>query len=107
MNRAGNILSLLLKILVLIALVAVGFFIYQACAGTPLIQKIDKSVPDSSKASFEVSTRTKIYYAEKATLNDDSTVTMNGWYERNGGKWVYHKGLITLTQVLHPQIFKR
>ena len=102
-----KMLSLVIKILILVALIAVGFLIYVTCAGTPLIQKIDKSLPDSAAAPFEIPTKTKVYLAQKAILNEDESVTMHGWYERDSDKWVLHEGSVTLPKVLRPYINKR
>ena len=63
--------------------------------------------PESSVAPYEVSTRTRIYYASKAVANTDNSVTMYGWYENLNGKWVLHDKEITLPKVLKPNIGKR
>lgn len=107
MNRAGRILSLVIKLLVLVAIVAIGVIIYQTCAGTPLIQRIDKTVPDKMVAPFEVPTVTKSYLAQEAALNDDGSVTMSGWYERDGDRWVLHEEVVTLPPVLRPRVNRR
>ena len=83
-----KILSRVIIALVLIAIIAVGALIYTTCSGSPLIQRIDKTLPDASVAPFQVATMTRTYQAERAVLNDNGTVTMWGWYEKDGGKWL-------------------
>ena len=107
MNRANRILSLLIKILAIVAVVGIGVFVYQTCAGTPIIQRIDKMPPEKTVAPFEVSTQTHIYYCSRAFANNDGSVTMYGWYEQLNGKWVLHDKEITLPKVLRPNIGRR
>ena len=102
-----KVLSLVIKILILVAIIAVGVLIYSTCAGSPLIQRIDKTKPDESTAPYTVATQTKLYMAERATLNDDSSVTMSGWYEKDGSQWIFHEKEITLPPLLRPRIGKR
>ncbi len=102
-----KILSLVFKILVVITLVAIGIFVYQTCSGSPLIQRIDKTLPDATKAPFSVATVTRLYYAQQVTLTPDNSVMISGWYERDGQKWVYHKETITLPAKLRPRISRR
>lgn len=107
MNKFGQVLSLLIKVLVLVAIIGVGVIIYQTCSGLPLIQKIDKTLPVVSEAPLEISTMTKNYMAQRAILNDEGSVTMYGWYDRVDGEWVFHEEKITLPKVLRPRIIKR
>ncbi len=107
MNRAGKILSLLIKILVVVGLVGLGIFVYQTCAGTPLIQRIDKVPPDETVAPYQIVTRTRTYYAQRAVANTDNSVTMWGWYEKIDGRWVLHNEEFTLKPVLRPSIGRR
>lgn len=100
-------LSLIIQILVVVALIAVGVLIYSTCAGTAIIQTIDKTMPDASVAPFEVATITKLYKARFAVLNEDKSVTMTNWYEKDGKKWVPREGSITLPPVLRPRISRR
>jgi len=100
-------ISAAIKILVLVALIAVGVMVYSTCAGSPLIAKIDRTLPDVSAAPFEVATVTRIYQVKRAVMNEDKSVTMTGWYEKDGGKWVYHEGSITLPPVFRPRISRR
>lgn len=100
-------LGLIIKILILIAVIAVGILVYQMCSGNPLIQKIDKTLPDKTIAPCEVSTQTHIYCANNAILNDDGSVTMFDWWEKIGDVWVAHNGSITLPPKLHPRINRR
>lgn len=101
-----GIFGLLIKVLIIVAIIAVGIIIYQTCAGSPIVQRIDQMVPDIEKVPFEVITRTKVYYAASA-IEDKGAVIMSGWYEKIDGKWVYHTEEITLPPILRPQIIKR
>ena len=94
-------------IVLLVAVIAIGIMVYSTCAGGSIIQRIDKTKPEVIAVPFEVSTATKTYLTPRAVLNDDKSVTMYGWYERDGGKWVYHDKSITLPSVLKPRIGKR
>lgn len=107
MKKTGQILSILIKILVLVAIVGAGIIIYQSCAGAPLIQKIDKSMPSVTEAPLRVATQTKTYLAERAILTPGRAVTMFNWYEKDGEEWVFHKGRITLPSGWRPRISKR
>jgi len=100
-------LSLIIKILVLVAVIMFGVLIYITCSGQPLVQKIDKTLPDDIQAPYEVTTRTHLYYAAEAVENDDSSVTMSGWYERINEKWVLHEGEETLPPLLRPEVKRR
>lgn len=100
-------LSLIIKILALIALIGIGLLIYSTCSGTSLVHRIDKTIPDVTVAPFEISTQTNIYMARRATLNEDKSVTMLGWYEKVNNKWVLHEEAITLPKILRPRIGKR
>jgi len=106
-KRLKGMFKKLFLVFIIIALVGAGFFVYQTCVGTPIVRKIDKTIPSIEEAPFEVSTMTRIYYAEKAILNNDKTVTMYGWYERDGKKWVYREKTITLPAMMRPRIRKR
>lgn len=103
----GKAISLFFKLLVIAIILAVVIVIYQTCAGTAIIQRIDKTIPDAVAAPYEVATITHIYQAQKATMNDDKSVTMMGWYENIGGQWVYNKDSITLPPKLRPRINRR
>ena len=103
MKVVGN----LIKILLVIALLGLVVIIYQTCAGNDIIQRIDKTEPSQQAAIFEVPTKTRTYLAQKAVLNSDNSVTMINWYEKDGGKWVYHEGSITLPSMLRPRVQKR
>lgn len=107
MNRAGNILSLIIKLLFIVGIIAVGVIIYNTCAGGSVIERIDKSLPDKSIAPYDVTTHTMVYKAKYAVANDDGTVTMTGWYTREKNKWIYHPESFTLPKVLKPRISKR
>jgi len=107
MKSATKAIGLIIKVLVLVAIIGIGVLAYQTCSSTPLVQRIDKTLPDASAAPFEVATITHSYQANRATLNDNGSVTMIGWYEQIGGKWVYHEDLITLPPVLKPRISRR
>ncbi len=107
MGKIGRGLSLIIKFLVLIAIVGVGILVYQTCSGSPLLQKIARTLPDKAAAPFEVSTVIKIYEAVQAVSNADGSVTMSGWYDKVGGKWLYHSEKITLLPVLKPKVNKR
>lgn len=107
MRRRTINFGLIIKILILVALIAIGLLIYSTCAGSPLIQRIDKTLPDAATAPFEVSTITKIYYAQQAYQNEDNSVTMLRWYERQEKKWVYQTESFTIPPVLKPRIGNR
>lgn len=107
MGRIYKAIKLLIAILILVAVVGGGLYIYQACAAAPIIQKIDKTLPEVNIAPFSVTTETHVYYARVATLNEDKSVTMIGWYERDGKKWVYREGSIRLPPEWKPRIGKR
>lgn len=107
MRRTGRILSIIIRILVIVAIIAVGVVIYSTCAGSPLIQKIDKTLPNEIDTPFKITTMTKLYYAKKAILNDDGSVTMFNWYEQINTEWVFNKGDFTIPPVLRPEIKRR
>ena len=100
-------LSLIIKILILVAIIMIGVLIFITCSGQPIIQKIDKTLPDDIMAPYEVTTRTHLYYATGATENDDGSVTMSEWYERIDDKWVLHNGEETLPPLLRPEVRRR
>lgn len=102
-----RVIKIFIGIMVLVILVAVVVIGYSTCAGGNVIQRIDKSEPDKSVAPYKVATKTKTYLAEYAQLNDDKSVTMSGWYQRESDKWVRHEEPITLPPVLHPVILQR
>lgn len=102
-----KILKLIITLLILAALIGVGVLIYTTCSGTPLIQRIDKTLPDDTVAPFQVFTETHLYYARDAIQNADGSVTMSGWYEQNNGRWVLREGSTTIPKVLHPRINRR
>ena len=106
-RRASISFGLIIKILILVALISLGFVIYSTCAGTPLIQKIDKTLPDVSTAPYEVTTVTKLYIAQKAYSNEDDSVTMLRWYEKEDDKWIYRAESFTIPPVLNPRINRR
>jgi hypothetical protein len=103
----GRTLGIVIKLMLVVALIAIGLVVYQTCAGSPLIQRIDKTLPDVAAAPLEVATQTHIYYAEKATLNDDGSVTMVNWYEKLNNRWKQHMGMITLPPTLRPRASRR
>ncbi len=107
MERTSRFLSLSIKILVLLAIVGVGLFVYQTCSGTSLIQTIDKTVTGVEVAPFQVVTRMKTYCAQKVNSHDDGSVVMTGWYDRVERKWVFRKGSITLPKIFHPMVSRR
>jgi len=102
-----KVLRVIITILVLVAIIGIGVIAYQTCSGNALIHRIDAEVPTAEVAPYPIYTATKIYYAEKATLNDDKSVTMTGWYENQGGKWVKESRTITLSWKLKPRIGRR
>ncbi len=106
MERTGRFLSLSIQVLVLLAIIGVGLFVYQTCAGTSLIQTIDKTEPSVEVAPFQIVTRIKTYYAQEAML-DDNSVAMIDWYDRVKGKWIFREGAIVLPRVLHPVVSRR
>lgn len=107
MARTLSLLNVVIRVLVIVAIVGLGLFIYQSCSGSALIQTIDRSLPDSSKAPFAVTTMTRAYLAQDAVFNSDGGVNMTGWYEMQGSKWKFDKGTITLLPVLKPRISGR
>ncbi len=99
--------STVIMVLLLVVVIAVGALVYSTCSGAAIITMIDKTLPSVTEAPFEVATITKIFQARRAVLNEDKSVTMTGWYERDGKKWVLREGSITLPPVLRPRISKR
>lgn len=104
MRKLFPILIRIFAVVVLLAIVAV---VYSMCSGAPLIQRIDKTEPDINTASFEISTFTRIYYAQHAVKNADGSVTMERWYYRDDNKWNYQASKVTLPRVLRPVISRR
>lgn len=102
-----KIVKILMTLLIIAAIIAVGALVYSSCAGQHIIQRIDKSEPDKAVAPFEVATESHIYLVERATLNDDKSVTITNWYNRENKKWVKYDGSITLPPLLKPRINKR
>lgn len=102
-----KLLPMLIKIFGIVTLIAIGVIIYSTCSGGPLIQRIDKTIPDVAAAPYEISTQTNIYYAGQAYRNNDGSVTMMRWYERVEKKWVKQDGSVTLPPVLRPRIGTR
>ncbi|MDD5511582.1 MAG: hypothetical protein PHI12_12340 [Dehalococcoidales bacterium] len=102
-------LGCIVKLLALLAVIAVIGFIFVTCSGTSgcNCQRIDKTLPDVSAAPYRVPTVTHYYYAEKAVTNHDGSVTMTGWYERMNDKWFYHEDSETLPPVLKPRVERR
>ena len=87
--------------------ILVGIVIFQNCSGNPFIERIDNTLPNIAEAPFQIITKTHLYYAEKAEMNPDESVTMVNWYENTGGKWIKHDESITLPAVMRPRINKR
>lgn len=102
----SHFLSIVLKLLGIVALIAVGVIIYSTCSGSPLIQKIDKTLP-GPEIIYEVPTVTRTYLAEKAVQNDDGSVTMTHWYQREKNRWAEYPGTITLPAVVKPRVQRR
>ena len=96
-----------IKLLILAALIAIGVFIYQACAGSPFIERIDKTEPTMAAAPLRIPTQTRTYLAQQATKNDDGSVTMTRWYIRVDGTWEYHPEAFTISPLYNPRIQKR
>lgn len=96
-----------IMVLLLVALIAVGLLVYSTCSDAAIITTIDKTLPSVTEAPFEVATITKIFQARRAVMNEDKSVTMTGWYERDGKKWLFREGSITLKPVLRPRISRR
>ena len=110
MNRTKNFLGVIIKIMVIVAVIGVGVIIYSTCAGSPLIKSIDKTLPAVETAQFEVPTVTRTYIAQYATANEDGTVTMKNWYQKEKKKWIFYEGYeneITLPAVVKPRIRQR
>ncbi len=100
-------ISTAIMVLLLVAVIAVGALVYNTCSGAGIITTIDKTLPSVTEAPFEVATITKIFQARRAVMNEDKSVTMTSWYERDGKKWVLREGSIILPPVLRPRISKR
>lgn len=107
MRRAGSIFNIVFKVLVLVAIIAVGLIIYQTCSGSPLVQRVDMMEPGIDVAPFIVPTATGGYYAREATLNDDDSVTMTDWYEYENNGWKFHTDSIRLPKALRPEVKRR
>lgn len=92
-----------------LALIAVGIFIYSTCSDGAgcACRPIDNTLPDVSTAPYSVTTKTHLYYAVLAEQNPDGLVTMRGWYEKSGDSWEFHNDEIKLTPVLKPVITRR
>lgn len=100
----------LVKILVVVAIIVVIGFVYVTCSGTQgcgCVKSIDKTLPDTAKAPYSVTTVTHLYYAATAVQNQDGSVTMQSWYERLNGAWVYRDSLETIPAALKPNIKRR
>lgn len=98
--------TLITVIIVLIVILALGFLVLQ-CGGGSCIKRIDKTLPETDDAPWEITTVTHLYYAKYAVVNSENSVTMTNWYDRVNGKWVYHKGEETLPELLKPIIKMR
>jgi hypothetical protein len=99
----------IIKVLILAVLIVVILFVYLSCSGSSLLgcQRIDKSLPDISRAPFTISTRTGILYAKEASQNSDGSVVLTKWYEKVYDKWVFHEGPDTIPRVLKPVVKRR
>lgn len=103
-----KIFPTMIKVLIVVALLAGGLTIWQVCSGGPsCVERINKTVPDTSTAPYIVLTRTHFYYAQKAYENDDHSVTMMRWYEKFDDKWVFHGESFTIPTILQPKITNR
>lgn len=105
-NNISGCLSVILKALGIVAIIAVGIIIYSTCSGSPLIRSIDKTAP-GPEITFEISTVTRTYLAEKAVQNDDGSVTMTHYYQREKKGWKEYKDTVTVPPVLRPRIQRR
>lgn len=97
--------KLAISVLLLLALIGIGVLVYTTCTGSPLVQKIDKTKPDTTYL-HEVATHTHIYYVKRVSSNEDGSISIAGWYEQTKDGWVFHEDEITLPPVLHPRIMK-
>lgn len=107
MRNKSKMLGTIIKILLIVAVLAIGVTVYSTCSGSSCIRRIDQTLPDATTAPYEVATQTTIYYAGQAYKNDDKSVTMLRWYERIDGKWKLQDDSITLPAVLKPRISNR
>lgn len=100
-------LSVIISILAIVAMLGIIAIAYMTCSGTPLIQRIDQVEPTEMQAPFKVWTVTRTYLAKQATLNDDGTVTMRGFYEKDGSDWKLRDREYTIPKLFKPQVSQR
>lgn len=96
----------LVKILIVLGIILVLFLVILQCGGGSCIRKIDKSLPDTAKAPWEVTTSTHDYLAKEVVENGEG-ITMSGWYEQVNGKWQSCSGNITLAYDKYGEITVR
>ncbi len=107
-SKSINLLGFMVKLLILIAVIMAGLFVYLTCAGKScLVQRIDQMPPDALKVPWEIRTPTKMYYAEEAEKTPNGDVVMINWYEPAGKKWLFHKGKEILPRELYGDITLR
>ena len=107
---AGEMISFVLKLLILIIIILViGFILLQCFGGGSCIKRIDKTLPDIDIAPWEITTPTHIYYAKEVIDNGIDSIDIVSWYEKINDIWVYRKEALPLTDIwLYNEIeFKR
>lgn len=108
-RNIGGFVSTLAKISLVVIVLAIGVLVYQSCSGSPIVKRIDSIPPSEARgeALIPVSTHTHVYEVRKAVANPDGSVTISGWYVKEGGMWgKIHLDTVTLPPVLQPQINK-
>lgn len=104
----GKTLGCFIKVLIVIIIISVLILLFTQFSGVSCIKKIDKTLPSLDKASWEVTTPMKLYYAETVNIQENESGIISadlfGWYEQFNGKWVYHKDKITLERRLYGMI---
>lgn len=98
----------LIKIFILIIILGFILFLILQFSGFNCVKKIDKSLPTTEQAPWEVTTPMKLYYAEKTSVvTDDAgivSVVMTGWYENIKGQWIKRSSPILLERRLYGKI---
>lgn len=108
MKRTADFLGIIIRVLVIIGFIAIGIVVYQSCAGSPLVQRIDEMPPDIDKAKYQILTMTKHdYYADEAWYNGDGSATIRDYFKLVGKKWRYVEGERIIPKVLKPEIKRR
>ena len=100
MRRSSFNWGCLIKVIILVAVIMGILLVVLQCGGNSCIKRIDKTLPDTVTAPWEVTTPTHVYLTTDI-LEMDAGVTLSGWYEQIDGKWVKREGNITLERKIY------